>query len=943
MAAYDNDDIINKALRMAQEMGGMAGKGAPDPWMASNARSATPNLYNQGQQGSTQSYKSFYDAAGVPDLGTGDILKRLQDEQNQQQHNEWLNRSAYQRSQGVYSDDPEGVEAQSAPLGTAIQHIAESIPTNEEAERRGQRGEDESWLSWMSRGGPFAGANYGGLAKGAVENVADWTKAAETGDVSRIKPGNILAPPFTGVPTAVGTAALARFKPGLFNDPHLAGTGHMLGSNPHLNPQQDQPLAWTHGDWMSRHGYAEEPTLSFPDAQIARAQELAQQVGRQWEHSAPDKYTGMYSALTRSVEGAQMKQGTAQQWMNHFKKGGKDMPAVKDEEIYWTGIGDWLKEQGNRKIGRDELLNVAKKREVKPTYRENAHEGDDPSSFAEYERERMGEDAISIGDRGFEVRQESPQGFVLYRDGEPVLDDGEKIVHTSKRQPPRMPNPDTTLKADNADTSGLRSALRGSEDSNVAQFPSRQIPQGYRKPEARDVEHPLMDALTKGGDKYDVLDAAQPVLDHMRDTYGYTVMQKGLPSNVASRGNAILNLARALRIVHGNSKVVSEGHVPVPVRGVEFSSPDFLVRQDPSGGPDTIHIPNKATPQQIADFITKNGLFSDANESAAVRSGMRGLEAESVLPGERFGAAGPREMQSPHWPKSWFEDYSTGKGVPIPREKWDAKTVERAKLFVRDMEAKDRVDAIIDPLMYENGQRVRGRVEAEQIALRDPAKAAVLNDAYGDKTAFYEHTHPNWNNDPYDAFNYPRPPGDDSAAQAFIERIGQTMKQAAAVADQARAAGVELPNRPFLLDQGLPQSRAKTKAIGSNWQPLVEAYNKGGDKGLARAIKQQVPDIDSAVKLWESTPELGQLAWDGRPLVQQIADAAKHMARSADSGIEDATLLADNAQSADARAALGAGDDKSDEQPKKKPTRAKGGRISHTLDSAMAVASKYLH
>ena len=51
-------------------------------------------------------------------------------------------------------------------------------------------------------------------------------------------------------------------------------------------------------------------------------------------------------------------------------------------------------------------------------------------------------------------------------------------------------------------------------------------------------------------------------------------------------------------------------------------------------------------------------------------------------------------------------------------------------------------------------------------------------------------------------------------------------------------------------------------------------------------------------------------------------DAAKHMARSADSGIEDATLLADNAQSADARAALGRGAARRCQPARVRPPRA---------------------
>jgi hypothetical protein len=420
MASYD-DDIINQALRVAR-----AG-GAPDPWAAANARAAAPGLNDKGQ-----GYQSFYDAAGVPDVSTGDILNRLENERR----NQWMSESAAQRAGGVYSDDPEAFDqARDNPIFTGLEKTGEHI--SEYAGGQMQRAKEadarlspilnypETVLNRAQKIASLATGMFGG----GMETLGRWLNLRP--DVSK---GDALAPPFTGVPTALGTVALAKAAPHLLHDPHLAGTGHSLGSNPHLNPEQPNSSAlgyWNSSDWYGRHGNNFEPTLSFPDApEIARAKEIA----RQWEHSAPNKYTGFYSALTRSVEGAQMKAGTAQQWLNHFKKGGKDMPAVKDEELYWTGMNDWLKEQGNRKIGRDELLQIAKEREVKPSIQENTREGEDPSQFAEYERERMFDDASNIEDRGFEVKREGPNGFVLYRDGEPVLDDGEKIVHTSKRQ-----------------------------------------------------------------------------------------------------------------------------------------------------------------------------------------------------------------------------------------------------------------------------------------------------------------------------------------------------------------------------------------------------------------------------------------------------------------------------------------------------------------------------
>lgn len=168
------------------------------------------------------------------------------------------------------------------------------------------------------------------------------------------------------------------------------------------------------------------------------------------------------------------------------------------------------------------------------------------------------------------------------------------------------------------------------------------------------------------------------------------------------------------------------------------------------------------------------------------------IEPEIVSGRARFDPNQISEMRSPHWPTSWFEDYSTGSAVPIPRSQWDQSTVERAKLFVRDMHARDREREIINPLMYPNGKRAMSRLEAEREAMKNPQHRQVLEDSYATRQNFYEHTHPNWRNDPYSGFNYPRPPGDDSAFQQMLSNVTDRMQRLANQPPDHEAIGREL-------------------------------------------------------------------------------------------------------------------------------------------------------
>lgn len=88
---------------------------------------------------------------------------------------------------------------------------------------------------------------------------------------------------------------------------------------------------------------------------------------------------GFYSHLTEVAENAPMKAGNAQQWLNYFKKQG-----VKDAELKWSGMADWLKQHGDYmakvghpKIPADVVRKYARDNEVMPEtnrYKDNEYD-----------------------------------------------------------------------------------------------------------------------------------------------------------------------------------------------------------------------------------------------------------------------------------------------------------------------------------------------------------------------------------------------------------------------------------------------------------------------------------------------------------------------------------------------------------------------------------------
>lgn len=131
--------------------------------------------------------------------------------------------------------------------------------------------------------------------------------------------------------------------------------------------------------------FANNEQLSLPGIVMAGAEETPNRLLPQMKGDRPARelsQLGTYSKLGETINEQQMKAGNAQQWLNAFKKGG-----VKAQEIYWTGMDDWLKEQGNRKISKEEVAAAFKEREVKVFRNLHTKDGENPRELRERERE----------------------------------------------------------------------------------------------------------------------------------------------------------------------------------------------------------------------------------------------------------------------------------------------------------------------------------------------------------------------------------------------------------------------------------------------------------------------------------------------------------------------------------------------------------------------------
>lgn len=123
---------------------------------------------------------------------------------------------------------------------------------------------------------------------------------------------------------------------------------------------------------------------------------------------------GFYSVLDEALAGAQMKQGNAQAWTNAFKKAG-----VKDSEIYWRGLDDFLKSKNpNAKITKEEIAQHLSDNEVRVHSKTHTEDGYSAESLRDSELENLHSsfaDNFDPKDYGFKIEEYVPDDDAIQR------------------------------------------------------------------------------------------------------------------------------------------------------------------------------------------------------------------------------------------------------------------------------------------------------------------------------------------------------------------------------------------------------------------------------------------------------------------------------------------------------------------------------------------------
>lgn len=253
-----------------------------------------------------------------------------------------------------------------------------------------------------------------------------------------------------------------------------------------------------------------------------------------------------------------------------------------------------------------------------------------------------------------------------------------------------------------------------------------------------------------------------------------------LKAKVSDGGNALANLGRNL--VDGFSPIGTseQGNmalqVPPIVSGIAQSYGRLAgTPSHPGNAYDLTGVPELDAPiqQDMSNVLLSlyggnavSGLAKGGSRNALASPSARIEEAlipEAVEHGFGFASKGNvREAQSPYWPKSWNDNTEVSQ--------WPPQLVERAKLFVREEEARAQFDPLVQQLMWPNpnGQQVMSRVDAERKLLAERPDLKPSADAlYGAQRDFYEHRSPDWESDPYGLWNAPRYPGTNPVGEAL--------------------------------------------------------------------------------------------------------------------------------------------------------------------------------
>lgn len=435
----------------------MANADAYGPFQQAVSEDDAGNLYNSsGQRIGNRSQHSYNETApvGVVSKAFG-ALTGIDTPGQRRAKTPWTTAAANTVRQFLpYTNDRQSV------VPDAVMGMAAPFEINKRGLEVGPDGISDADKATMMMGVAGVGGAAAGLAKGNSMILGRAGRAAGLTDplldtapkavsVSPVAPEGRAAspipeltvdqPPMSDAPPAMATW-------GNLTDPSAGETPFALSKDPANPPNAPGDYRWP-SDWAERDFRAENGTQArgFSDLYANGDEKAALAVGaleqpdygllydREGQASAPfvDPYAGvrekptpqraldsngLYSVLDESLGNIQQKQGNAQSWINAFKKAG-----VKDAEIYWRGLDDFLKQKGNAKVTKDEIEAHLKANKVRvSTAEHNGEEGysaenlrdDEIENLNERYSERYGD--FDPVDAGYKVEPDGDDAFTLF-------------------------------------------------------------------------------------------------------------------------------------------------------------------------------------------------------------------------------------------------------------------------------------------------------------------------------------------------------------------------------------------------------------------------------------------------------------------------------------------------------------------------------------------------
>ena len=113
------------------------------------------------------------------------------------------------------------------------------------------------------------------------------------------------------------------------------------------------------------------------------------------------------------------------------------------------------------------------------------------------------------------------------------------------------------------------------------------------------VEQALQAAVSENKDRYAVLAAAAPLLEWVRDRYGFAVMRDGLPDEPDGLATALVGLLRGLALLDAD---LGQGR-PLSTFGVYFGRKELGWFDDGCGDDTALAVPDHVNPTELARIV----------------------------------------------------------------------------------------------------------------------------------------------------------------------------------------------------------------------------------------------------------------------------------------------------------------------------------------------------